>query len=73
MPKKKVLYYQKDNITILNDDILKTSAIESGSVDLVVTSSIMWTFNTIPTRTMCPMTSIWNSLKNGWGNVSISA
>jgi len=38
MPRKKVLYYQKDNITILNDDILKTSAIESGSVDLVVTS-----------------------------------
>jgi len=38
MPKKKVLYYQKDNITILNDDILTTSAIASGSVDLVVTS-----------------------------------
>ena len=38
MPRKKVLYYQKDNITILNDDILKTSAIEPGSVDLVVTS-----------------------------------
>jgi len=38
MPRKKVLYYQKNNITILNDDILKTSAIESGSVDLVVTS-----------------------------------
>jgi len=38
MPTKKVLYYQKDNITILNDDIWKTSAIEPGSVDLVVTS-----------------------------------
>jgi len=38
MPRKKVLYYQKDNFTILNDDILKTSAIEPGSVDLVVTS-----------------------------------
>jgi site-specific DNA-methyltransferase (adenine-specific) len=38
MAKKKVLYFQKNNITILNDDILKTSAIESGSVDLVITS-----------------------------------
>lgn len=38
MPEKKVLFYQKDDITILNDDILKTSAIETGSVDLVVTS-----------------------------------
>lgn len=38
MPKKKVIYYQKNNITIINDDILKTSAIASGSVDLVVTS-----------------------------------
>ena len=38
MPKKKPLYYQTDNLTILNDDILKTTAIEHGSVDLVVTS-----------------------------------
>jgi site-specific DNA-methyltransferase (adenine-specific) len=38
MPRKKVLYYQKDDLTILNDDILKTSAIEADSVDLVVTS-----------------------------------
>lgn len=38
MPRKKVLFYQKNDITILNDDILKTSAIEAGSVDLVVTS-----------------------------------
>jgi site-specific DNA-methyltransferase (adenine-specific) len=38
MPKKKVLFYQKNDITILNDDILKTTAIEAGSVDLVVTS-----------------------------------
>ena len=38
MPKKKVLYYQTENLTILNDDILKTTAIEQGSVDLVVTS-----------------------------------
>lgn len=38
MPKKKVLFYQKDDLTILNDDILKTSAVEAGSVDLVVTS-----------------------------------
>ena len=38
MPKKKVIYYQKNDITVLNDDILKTSVIEAGSVDLVVTS-----------------------------------
>ncbi|HEY5729250.1 MAG TPA: site-specific DNA-methyltransferase [Anaerolineales bacterium] len=38
MPKKKVLFYQKNDITILNDDILKTTALETGSVDLVVTS-----------------------------------
>lgn len=38
MPKKKVVFHQKNDITILNDDILKTSAIEPGSVDLVVTS-----------------------------------
>jgi site-specific DNA-methyltransferase (adenine-specific) len=38
MPKKKVLFYQKDNLRILNDDILTTAAVESGSVDLVVTS-----------------------------------
>lgn len=38
MPKKKVLFHQKDDLTILNDDILTTAAIESGSVDLVVTS-----------------------------------
>ena len=38
MPKKKVLYYQNNDITILNDDILKTTALETGSVDLVVTS-----------------------------------
>ena len=38
MSKKNALYYQKDDITILNDDILKTTAVESGSVDLVVTS-----------------------------------
>lgn len=38
MPKKKSLYFQKNDITILNDDILKTSSIESGSVDLIVTS-----------------------------------
>jgi len=38
MSKKKVLYYQKDNLTILNDDILRTTAIEKESVDLVVTS-----------------------------------
>jgi hypothetical protein len=33
MPKRKVLFYQKNDITILNDDILKTTAIEAGSVD----------------------------------------
>ena len=38
MPKKNVSYYQKDDITIINDDILKTTLIHSGSVDLVVTS-----------------------------------
>jgi len=38
MSKKKVLYYQSDNLTILNDDILRTKAIEHDSVDLVVTS-----------------------------------
>jgi site-specific DNA-methyltransferase (adenine-specific) len=38
MLKKKVLYFQTENLTILNDDILKTTAIEPGSVDLVVTS-----------------------------------
>lgn len=38
MPAKKALFYQKNDITILNDDILKTSAIQAGSVDLVVTS-----------------------------------
>ena len=38
MPRKKALYYQTENLTILNDDILKTTAIEHGSVDLVVTS-----------------------------------
>lgn len=38
MPKKTVLFHQKDDLTILNDDILTTTAVESGSVDLVVTS-----------------------------------
>jgi site-specific DNA-methyltransferase (adenine-specific) len=38
MPKKKVFYFQKKDITILNDDILTTSSIEAESVDLVVTS-----------------------------------
>ena len=38
MPGKKALFHQKDDIIILYDDILKTSAIEAGSVDLVVTS-----------------------------------
>lgn len=38
MPGKKILFHQKNDITILNDDILKTSAVEAGSVDLVVTS-----------------------------------
>jgi site-specific DNA-methyltransferase (adenine-specific) len=38
MSKRKVLYYQRNDIVILHDDILTTSAIGSGSVDLVVTS-----------------------------------
>lgn len=38
MPKKKVIFHQKDDLTILNDDILTTTAIASGSADLVVTS-----------------------------------
>jgi site-specific DNA-methyltransferase (adenine-specific) len=38
MPKKTVLFYQKDDLTILNDDILTTTAIEPETVDLVVTS-----------------------------------
>lgn len=38
MRKKKPPYFRTDGVVILNDDILKTSAIELGSVDLVVTS-----------------------------------
>ncbi|MDL1910461.1 site-specific DNA-methyltransferase [Chloroflexi bacterium CFX6] len=38
MRKKKPPYFRTDGVVILNDDILKTSAIEPGSVDLVVTS-----------------------------------
>ncbi len=38
MPKKTVLFYQKDDLTILNDDILTTTAIEAETVDLIVTS-----------------------------------
>lgn len=38
MRKKKPPYFQADGVVILNDDILKTSAIEPGSVDLTVTS-----------------------------------
>jgi site-specific DNA-methyltransferase (adenine-specific) len=38
MPKKSPLYYQKNDITILNDDILKTSVIDGTSIDLIVTS-----------------------------------
>jgi site-specific DNA-methyltransferase (adenine-specific) len=37
MPKKKIFFQEKD-ITIVNDDVLTTSAIEAGSIDLIVTS-----------------------------------
>lgn len=38
MPKKKILFYQKDDLLILNDNILTTTAIEAETVDLIVTS-----------------------------------
>lgn len=38
MPKKKILLYQKDDLLILNDNILTTTAIEDETVDLIVTS-----------------------------------
>jgi site-specific DNA-methyltransferase (adenine-specific) len=38
MPKRNALFYQNNGIKILNDDILKTNTVETGAVDLVVTS-----------------------------------
>ena len=35
---KKKLFFQEENITIINDDVLTTSAIERDSIDLIVTS-----------------------------------
>jgi site-specific DNA-methyltransferase (adenine-specific) len=37
MPKKK-FFFQEKNITIINDDVLKTSAIDGDSIDLIITS-----------------------------------
>ena len=37
MTKKKFFYQEKD-ITILNEDVLTTSALEADSIDLIVTS-----------------------------------
>ena len=37
MPKKKI-FFQEKNVTIINDDVLTTSAIEEVSIDLIVTS-----------------------------------
>ena len=37
MPKKKI-FFQEKNVTIINDDVLTTSAIAAGSIDLIVTS-----------------------------------
>jgi len=37
MPKQKIFFQEKD-VTIVNDDVLTTSVIEAGSIDLIVTS-----------------------------------
>jgi site-specific DNA-methyltransferase (adenine-specific) len=37
MPKQKI-FFQEKNITIINEDVLTTSAIEADSIDLIVTS-----------------------------------
>ena len=35
---KKKIFFQEKNVTIINDDVLTTSVIDTGSIDLIVTS-----------------------------------